>query len=246
MNLLLVVDEVALGERIQEWIKQFDSSINIVGNLNCINEAVHWLQNSAHPDLLLLDTHLREGLSFEIFREAPIRIPVVFISSFEKFSFEAFNYPVIDYILKPVTAERLASAIHKYRHLQKSSADYHTAVHQRCRYKDRFMAKVGNRTFLLQSQEVAYFLADNKTVYLVDKEGNRFIINYSIEKLEPLLDPYNFFRVNRKVIIHSQVIEVIKPYHNNRLKLVLKNLAFTEDMVVSRERCPEFKKWAEG
>ena len=91
-----------------------------------------------------------------------------------------------------------------------------------------------------------YFYADNKTVYLVDGTGNKFTINYSMEKLESVLDPYYFFRINRKMIVHSKMIDLVKPYLNNRLKLSFKNIFHDEDIVVSRERVVDFRKWAEG
>ncbi|MEO7523824.1 MAG: LytTR family DNA-binding domain-containing protein [Ferruginibacter sp.] len=97
----------------------------------------------------------------------------------------------------------------------------------------------------MQTEEVAYFYADNKTTYLVDKKSNKFSINFSIEKLEALLDPYYFFRVNRKIIVHSKMIDPGKPYLNSWLKLSLKSLGHEEEIIVSRERVAPFRKWAE-
>jgi DNA-binding LytR/AlgR family response regulator len=105
---------------------------------------------------------------------------------------------------------------------------------------------VGQRSFFIHADEVAYFFADNKIVYLVDKEGNRFIINFTLEKLEPLLDPHDFFRINRKMIIHSKAVEQVKPYFNNRLKLTLKSIKADEEIIISRERVGDFKIWADA
>ena len=71
---------------------------------------------------------------------------------------------------------------------------------------------MGQRSFFIRACDVAYFMADNKIVYLVDPDGNRFIINYTMEKLELLLDRHDFFRLNRKIIVHSNAIDQIKPY----------------------------------
>ena len=94
--------------------------------------------------------------------------------------------------------------------------------------------------------DIAFFQADNKVVYLVDKEGNRYLVDYTLERLEQLLDPQEFFRLNRKFIVKISAIEQIKPYYNNRLKLVMKGASTNEDLVISRERVPEFRVWAEA
>ncbi|CAN5595293.1 LytTR family DNA-binding domain-containing protein [soil metagenome] len=253
MNILIVEDEMLAAERLQLLVKQYDPSIQVMACLESIEETVQWLQTKTHPDLLLMDIHLSDGHSFEIFKQVIINKPVIFTTAYDNYAIDAFRHLAIDYILKPITSEALAAGIQKFRTLTNTTSlpDYSVWMEYYKsnpvnRYKDRFLAKVGTRTFFIQADEIAYFYADNKTVYLADREGNRFIINYSIEKLEPQLDPYYFFRINRKMIVHSKMIDVIRPYYNNRLKIALKNLPVTGDMIVSRERAAAFKKWAEG
>lgn len=253
MNILIVEDEMLAAERLHLLLKQYDPSIKVLACLESIKETVNWIKTKPHPDLLLMDIQLSDGHSFEIFKQVTINKPVIFTTAFDHYAIDAFRYFCIDYILKPVTAEALAAAIQKYRAMSLASlpADYNSLVEKFqektvTQYKDRFLAKVGQRTFFIQTDEVAYFYADNKTIYLADREGNKFIVNYSIEKLERLLDPYYFFRINRKMIVHSKMIDLVKPYLNNRLKLSLKSLKLEEDIIVSRERVTAFKKWAEG
>ena len=253
MNILIVEDEMLAAERLRMLLKQYDPSINVMACLESIKETVNWIQTKPHPDLLLMDIQLSDGHSFEIFKQASINKPIIFTTAFDHYAVDAFRHFSIDYILKPVTAEALASAIQKYRIMSQASLqpDYNSLMEKFQQkivpqYKDRFLAKVGQRTFFIQTDEVAYFYADNKTIYLADREGNKFVVNYSIEKLESLLDPYYFFRINRKMIVHSKMIDLVKPYLNNRLKLSLKSLKMEEDIIVSRERVTAFKKWAEG
>lgn len=199
----------------------------------------------------MMDIHLSDGHCFEIFKQVRIQKPVIFTTAFDSYAITAFQHYSVDYILKPVTAETLASAFNKYKQMATvfMAPDYQSwpaiiKEHTPNRYKDRFLAKVGPRTFFIQAEDVAYFSADNKIVSLGDKEGNRYIVNYTIEKLEPLLDPHQFFRVNRKMIVHSKSIEQVRPHFNNRLKLSLKNIKLPEEVIISRERVPAFKKWA--
>jgi DNA-binding LytR/AlgR family response regulator len=223
-----------------------------VAVLESIEESVQWLQAKPHPDLMFVDIHLSDGHSFEIFKKINLQKPVIFTTAFDNYALNAFQLFSIDYILKPVTAEALAAAINKYKSLAAMVAVNYSLLSDTVkenfstRYKNRFLAKVGQRSFFLHADEVVYFFADNKIVYLVDKEGNRFIINFTLEKLEPLLDPHDFFRINRKMIIHSKAIEQVKPYFNNRLKLSLKGVKADEDIVISRERVADFKEWADA
>ena len=253
MKILVVEDEMLAAERIRMLVHDYDPTISILGCLESIEETVHWLKTKPHPDLLLMDIQLSDGHSFDIFKQVSVNKPVIFTTAYDDYAIKAFKHFSIDYILKPVTAEALASAIQKYKAITQgfTAPDYTAWMHKQSeneapRFKERFLAKVGPRTFFLQADEVAFFYADNKIVYLTDREGNRFIINYTIEKLEPLLDPYYFFRINRKMIVHSKMIDLVKPYFNNRLKLSIKNLKTEEEFIVSRERVSAFKKWADG
>ncbi len=252
MDVVIIEDEMLAAERLQSLIKNYDASINIVAVLESIEESVQWLQAKAHPDLLFVDIHLSDGHSFEIFKKIHLQKPVIFTTAFDNYALDAFQLFSIDYILKPVTAEALGAAINKYKSITGMAAANYTllsdAVKENfsARHKNRFLAKVGQRSFFLQADEVAYFFADNKIVYLVDKEGNRFIINFTLEKLAPLLDPVDFFRINRKMIVHSKAIEQVKPYFNNRLKLLLKGIKADEEIIISRERVADFKEWADA
>ena len=252
MNILIIEDEQLAQERLQQIIQAFDPAINIVGYLESVEEAVSWFNTKPHPDLILLDIHLSDGESFEIFKRTQIQKPIIFITAFDNYAIDAFRLFSIDYILKPVTAEALASAINKYKNLSNifTPANYRMLMEQvkdnySTSYRTRFLSKVGQRLFFIPAADVAYFAAENKIVFLVDKEGNRFVINNTIENLETELNPKDFFRLNRKVIIHAEAIDQIKPFHNSRLKLQLKGIPAAEEMIISRERVADFKQWAD-
>lgn len=252
MIVLIVEDEVLAQERLQLLLKAYDPSITIAGCLESVEETINWFNTKPHPDLLLLDIHLSDGESFEIFRRTSIQKPVIFTTAYENYAIDAFQLFSIDYILKPVTAEGIAAALNKYKNLAAAFApkDYQLLIEQvkdnfSNNYKTRFLAKVGQRLFFIGAAEVAYFAADNKIVFLIDKEGNRFVINTTMEKLEAELNPKHFFRLNRKIIINADAIEQVKPYQSNRLKLQLKGISAHEEIIISRERVAEFKQWAD-
>lgn len=253
MEIVIIEDEQLATERLQILLKQYDPAINIIACLESVEEAVNWLRNKRHPDLFLMDIHLSDGNCFDIFKKATTQKPIIFTTAFENYAIDAFRLFSLDYILKPVTSEAIASAINKYKNLSTCFAPVNYAevgdsVRQpgRAKYKTRFLAKVGQRLFFVDANEVAYFYADNKIVYLVDREGNRFILNSTIEKLETLLDPTNFFRINRKIIVHAGVIEQVKTGANNRFKLLLKGIQTSEDITISRDKMGDFKIWADS
>lgn len=117
MNILIVEDEQLAQERLQLLIKAYDPSINIMSCLESVEETVNWLNCKPHPDLILLDIHLSDGESFEIFKRTNTQKPIIFITAYEHYAVEAFSLLSIDYILKPVTAEALATALNKYKRL---------------------------------------------------------------------------------------------------------------------------------
>jgi two-component system, LytTR family, response regulator LytT len=253
MEIVIIEDEQLATERLQILLKQYDPAINVLACLESVEEAVNWLRNKRHPDLFLMDIHLSDGNCFDIFKKATTQKPIIFTTAFENYAIDAFRLFSLDYILKPVTSEALASAINKYKNLSACFAPINYAevgesVRQpgRGKYKTRFLAKVGQRLFFVDANEVAYFYADNKIVYLVDREGNRFILSSTIEKLETLLDPANFFRINRKIIVHAGVIEQVKTVANNRFKLLLKGIQTSEDITISRDKMSDFRIWADS
>ncbi|RYY68749.1 MAG: response regulator transcription factor [Chitinophagaceae bacterium] len=254
MDILIIEDEMLAAERLRILLKQYDPSINIIGCLESVEETVAWLQTKKHPDLFLMDIHLSDGYSFEIFKQASTQKPILFTTAYDNYTMEAFQLFSLDYILKPVSSEALAAALNKYRNIAASFAvpvDYAAMMENvkenfTNKYKHRFLAKVGQRLFFIQANEVSYFYADNKIVSLVDREGNRFVLNMTLEKLEAVLDPRCFFRINRKVIVHAEAIEQVKPVASSKLKLLLRGIQTQEDITISREKVADFKVWADN
>ena len=254
MDILIIEDEILAAERMQMLIKNYDPSINIVASLESVEEAVQWLSTKKTPDLLLVDIQLSDGHSFEIFKKVQVHKPIIFTTAYDQYALDAFKLLSIDYVLKPVTAEALSNAFAKYKSLtgQVEAVQNYDEVLQyvkenlSSKYKSRFLGKVGQRTYFIPVQDVAYFTADNKIVHLVARDGKRYLKNATMEKLEQIIDPKIFFRVNRKIIIHIDAIEQIKPYDNNRLIIMVKAIPAAEEIIISREKVAEFKIWADN
>lgn len=249
-KIVIIEDEQLAAERLTMLLKQYDQTIEIVKHLYSVEESIQWLNTNAHPDLLFLDIQLADGFCFDIFKQADYKKPIVFTTAYNEYALEAFQLCSIDYLLKPVTAEALAKAMQKFAQLQSNfvagNYDQLSNLFESASFKSRFLAKAGQRMFFVETSEVQYFQADDKIVYLVDKDGNKLMVDYTLERLEGLLNPKEFFRLNRQYIARYSSIAQIKPYVNSRLKLLLRNGSKTEEVVLSRERVHEFKTWAEA
>lgn len=249
MKVIIAEDEKLATERLITLLNRYDPSIETVACPESVEETVQYLKNHPPPDLLLLDIHLSDGLSFEIFRQVKYEGPVIFTTAYDQYALDAFKLLSVDYILKPVTQESLAAAINKLKSWRKGFSaigEHHLAGGLEPKpYKKRFLGKVGQRLFFINSDTIAFFQADNKIVYLVDRQGNRYVVDATMEQLTEQLDPRQYFRLNRSYIVSIDAIRQVKPYYNSRLKLAVWGNGESEDMVVSRDKVAEFRAWAE-
>ena len=249
MRIVIIEDEQLAAERLVYLLNQLDPAIEVVKHLYGVEESVEWLKQNPAPDLLFLDVQLQDGFCFDIFKQIDYKHPVIFTTAYNEFALDAFKLFSIDYLLKPVTTDLLQAALTKFNSLPSIAvANYKrlSKVFEDASFKSRFLAKAGQKMFFVDANDIHFFQADDKIVFLVDKEGNRLVVDYTMEKLQEVLNPKEFFRLNRKVIARYSSIAQIKPYVNSRLKLLLRNGAKTEEVILSRERVHDFKQWAEA
>lgn len=250
MRVLIVEDEKPAAERLQALLTAYDPGISVVGQLESIEETVHHLNTTKHPDLMLVDIHLSDGHSFEIFNQVNYQNPVIFTTAYENYALDAFKLLSVDYILKPVSQEALAAAMQKFRSwascFSSSAVSQIKSEWDKHHYKQRFLGKSGQRLFYTHTDNIAFFRADNKIVFLTDRQGSRYIVDYTLERLDQLLDPTQFFRVNRQYLISRIAIQHIKPFYNNRLRITLEGASHEDEVILSRDRVQEFKNWADS
>jgi DNA-binding LytR/AlgR family response regulator len=253
MKTIIIEDEQLAAERVKMLLQQIDDAIEVLIVLDSIEESVKWLENNAAPDFLILDIHLSDGSAFNIFQKIQIDIPVIFITAYDQYAISAFKVLSIDYLLKPVAREALCFSINKLKKLrsyEKPVIDYKQLagfINKESEvYKTKFLCKIGKKSFFIFSKDISFFYADNKIVYLVCADGTKYITDHNVEEFRELLDPQMFFRANRSVIVSAAFIIMIKPYINHRLKIYMKSGTTPEEIIVSRERVADFKKWAKN
>ena len=201
-----------------------------------------------------MDIQLKDGQSFQIFKEVKVVKPVIFITAYNEFALEAFKVNSIDYLLKPITFIDLANSLKKAEslgnQLQWSEAKTEKVISNLApaegkNYKNRFMVKLGDHIRSITSDQISFFFADGRDVYLITNQLRKFIIDYTLENLEEILDPKIFHRINRSYIVNISAIQDVVVYSNSRLKIT-PQIKWEPEMIVSREKVSEFKSWFDG
>jgi len=250
MNCLIIEDEKVAAERLSGLIKKYDPTIEITGIVQSVKNAVQWLNTHQAPDLIFMDIQLADGLSFEIFEQTIVKTPVIFTTAFDEYALKAFKVNSIDYLLKPVDLNELENAIEKFKRntfpIEIPVQVFDNILHSLTKnFKNKFVIKVGDHLKVFSTEDVQCFYSIVKNTFLQNNSGRDYAISYSLDQLEDLLDPSRFFRINRKFIVSSLAISDIVSYSNSRLLVRLKSNN-SNDLIVSREKVQDFKKWLES
>jgi two-component system LytT family response regulator len=255
LNVLIIEDETPAAEKLERYLERYDASIRVHAKLESVSESVRWLEEHQDTvDLIFMDIQLHDGKSFEIFRKIPVRKPVIFITAYDEFALDAFKVNGIDYLLKPITFTDLSNSLKKLESLGGQLRWLEPKQDQLLKslsdgpqknFKTRFMVKLGDHIRSITAEQISFFFADGREVYLVTGQLRKFIIDYTLENLEEILDPRTFYRVNRAYILHIGAIQDVVVYSNSRLKITA-NIAWEQEIIVSREKVSDFKAWFDG
>ncbi|WP_421874285.1 LytR/AlgR family response regulator transcription factor [Marinoscillum sp.] len=250
MKVLIIEDEQPAIDKLVRYLEKYDAEIEVVEKLRSVQSAIDWFRQADQlPDLLFVDIQLSDGISFEIFSQVNVQLPIIFTTAFDEFALDAFRHHSIDYLLKPITFTDLSRSLRKFVDMKQwtNSPNVSGAIKELARptYKDRFMVRHGQHIQTVPTGEVDLFFADGRTVYLLTSDNRKYIIDYRLEDLEQLLDPKDFFRVNRTYLVNIDAVRDVTVFTNSRLKIqTCANLE--KEIIVSREKVAYFKNWLEG
>jgi len=256
MKVFIVEDEDLAVKKLRKTLESVDESAEVVGVAESIRDSVNWLKNNPAPDLILMDIELCDGQSFEIFSRVPVKCAVVFTTSYDEYALKAFKVNSIDYLLKPVQKEDLEVALNKYKQMKKmyaagngnSELNMDALVKelqqklQPKEYRKRFLVKHGQKLVSIEVEEIAYFFSDGRLNFFKTYDNRKFVVDYTMDELEDMLDPVRYFRISRSFYVSVDSIDQIHDYFGNRLLLHLKP-AVDKESIVSREKVTDFKKW---
>ncbi len=247
MNVAILENDHRTVKILEDLLKKISATIKVVCKIESIEKSLLWFETNPNPDLILLNTSLSDGSSFEIFKSKVILSPLIFVSSTNEFAIQSYKLNCVDYLLKPIKKEEFQFAFNKFNFIFNNSETLNSSLNNsnisiKKIYKSRFLIKYGDTILFKNIEEIAYFYADEKVVYLVCHNGRKFIIDYNLEAIEKQLNPLIFYRINRKLMVALSSIQKIKSLFNNRLQVFLKP-GFEKDVFISKERSSAFKCW---
>ena len=249
MNIIIIEDEKPAARLLQRKIEKLGYGITTL--LHSVEESLEWFQNNDHPDLIFLDIQLSDGLSFEIFEKIDIKSAVIFTTAYDEYALRAFKLNSIDYLLKPIDEEELATAISKFANQFQansvSNLDFEAIKRMLVNpvskeYRKRFSVKIGQHIKVIDVAEIECLYSENKGTYIHTSDNRDYLIDSSLEVVEAELDPKDFFRISRKYIIPLHSVKEIQLYSNSRLKISLPTYK-ADEVIVARERVSDFKEW---
>jgi len=249
MKVLIIEDEHAAARRIKKLVLEIIPEAEIVGHMDTVEGAVKWFNSEQEADFVLMDIQLADGPCFDIFDFVKVDIPVIFTTAYDEYAFQAFKVNAIDYLLKPIKKVDLENAIQKYSTITKGK-EFNSGYQEikkllQPEKPKRFMVKLGSQIRLISMDQVAYFYTENKITFLTSWKGKRYPIDHTLEKIEEMMNPGEFFRINRQFIIHINAIQGMQVYSKSRFKVELEPDC-SLDAIVSAERSSRFRKWVSG
>lgn len=253
MKVLIIEDEALAAQRLKKLLLEIDPGIQITGTIDSIEQAVEWLEESPHPDLIFMDIMLADGQSFEIFERTEVRAPVIFTTAYDEFAIRAFKVNSIDYLLKPIEADLLSGALKKHASITAMPSNLKQALEtlianglknpeSNLVYKKRFLVKTGDKFIPVGIADVAYFSFVDKLTFLTTTAQKRYMLDHTLDELEDIIDPHLFFRLNRQYIAAVGSIKLVHNYFNGKLKVMV-SPEIPEGIIVSKERAQSFKTW---
>ncbi len=258
MNILIIEDEAPAIRRLEKLLREILPNLQILDYIDNVNDAIKKIPVFPQIDLIMMDIQLADGLSFEIFEAIDINYPIIFTTAFDEYALKAFQVNSVGYLLKPIDKEELNKSLQKLFFLKNNtqiqSSETENSLNlkeiikqiqiEKKEYKNRFLVKMGEKLHSIQTNEIAYFQADEKIVCLVTQDEKKYFLNYSLDDLENILQPNDFFRLNRQFITHISAIQNIQTYFNGKLKITLfPTPKIQDEILVSRERSNIFKSW---
>lgn len=250
MEVILIEDEMPAANRLARMLEQLDAEIVIRERFDSVESSVRYFLSDPAPfDLVFMDIQLADGLSFDIFAQAPVTAPVIFTTAFDQYTLKAFKVNSVDYLLKPIDESELGNAVEKYRQLYRNKKiDFSEKILQLVqqmnagRYKERLMIKRGQQLSYLKTENVAYCYADGKLCFAVDFNNAKYLLESNLTQLEEQLSPAQFYRINRHLLVNIESVKKVHTWLGGRLKIEVLPTT-TAETIVSRERVNGFKDW---
>lgn len=253
MNVLIIEDEIMAQKSLTRSLTLNFPDMNIVAYLDSVMGAVGWLRENGNSiDIIFMDVELSDGVCFEIFKQIEIKAKVIMTTAYDSYALKAFEAGSVDYLLKPIEAEPLKRAVARCR-MGGGGVDVEVLLRmleggQQRKftkgYKERYIVRFNDRIVPLNVTDIAFIYSEDKNNYLVTFDGQKYIIDSSLDVMNEELNPENFFRISRSSIVSMKSIKSITKQPGGRLRIDTEP-APPYEMTVSRSRVDDFLNWLE-
>lgn len=250
MTALIVEDEAMARAQLIKLLSNNFPDIEVVGQTDSICSTLDYLEKKPEPEIIFMDVELADGDCFEIFRHKQVSSAVIMTTAYDSYAVKAFEAGSVDYLMKPINLRNLERAVERCRERVKDAPlDVERIIKaingaQSKNYRERTIVRVGDKIIPIKYTDVAYFVSEEKSNYMILSDSAKYIIDSSLDALEDELNPDVFFRIGRGGIVSRNAIRSVERYYNGRLKLYLQPKP-EEDMFVSRSRVDDFLQWLE-
>jgi DNA-binding LytR/AlgR family response regulator len=250
MRIIIIEDEILAAEKLTDFIKKYDSKLEILATLDSVRGCINWFEKNGMPDLIFSDIELLDGNVFSFFSKIKITCPIIFATAYDEFLMKAFNENGIAYLLKPFDFKQFQQAMEKYEQLKNNFENFDDFLIDKIKtsfsrnendFKKRFAVKTSKGIFIINVDEIAFIRAEEGLVFCTTKNQKKFTLNHSLSELEQLLNPTVFFRLNRSEIVNVNFIEKLENYFNDRFSVSLRN--FEEKWISSASRTAALRRW---
>ncbi|MCU0446459.1 MAG: LytTR family DNA-binding domain-containing protein [Microscillaceae bacterium] len=248
MKVAIIEDEPEVAQDLKNLLTKVKPQIEVKAILGSVKQSIDWLSKNA-VDLLFMDINLGKGVAFEIFEQIKIQTPIIFTTAYDNFTLQAFKVNSIDYLLKPIDQQELSKSLDKYEQLHPSQPKIewkgiwdNLQNKPSKEYQTRLMVVSGEKILSIKVEDVAYFVGHQRYVSLVNFKNEHYLVDFTLEKLEEILNPRDFFRINRQFIVSFNAIKNMYAYLRGRIKLEIVPPT-KEETIISSERAGHFKEW---
>jgi DNA-binding LytR/AlgR family response regulator len=245
MKILIIEDEIYTALRLKKILLEHDKNFTIVGLIQSVQEAISWLNNNPHPDLIFQDVELSDGNCFEIYETLQVESPFVFTTAYSDHVLKSYTLNSIGYLIKPYDKQDILNQLEKFYRFREILNVEKAAANNSVRNKNRFLIKTGNNYEIIKTSNIQYFYSDKGSTFAVLDNGLTKMLDDTINKISDEINPQDYFRINRQFLVKIDSISSMESWTNSRLILTL-NPAIKEDVIVSREKVKDFKKWIGG
>lgn len=251
MKIAIVEDESLASSYLKSILEQQNIlAITEITVLKSVKETVAFFSDN-QVDLAFMDIHLGDGKSLEIFEKATISCPVIFVTAYDSYAISVFKHFTLDYLLKPFEEDDLLEALIKFKKIKErfnTDSILQSLVEienpPQGKIKRHFLVNYGYKLISINEKEITYFAASGKHLFIYAKSGNSYLYNSTLTEIINNLDPFTFFKINRKYIVNRNIIKEVVKQSNQKIELILTVPAVeNEPIIISKKEINNFKNW---